>query len=937
MEANDKNISNSNTCYIDVSVSEWKSILTNGDITTKDYKKTLLAFYDEPNHKASFEYLGLKYFFDTIGGQKFRAWISQLAQAVVKFIGQSTNSQTDTDEQKYLLVVMSPSKVLDSDEIQWTLRAELIQAIEDLGWNKRFSWIPFYTEFADKLLQFKDDRKELLDIVYSLDEKYVSYITGKDNDNRISDIDPFSVIAIFNRGLTDENRNIIARIFKDKFKISADIPSDYSGVSVLNSQKSVFFNKERVDTDVQPLWDFFVATLSGNNDEMRRQFDIVRKQHGVKWNLTMAMFWIRPYEYISLDSRNQLYLNKLGVEVFDESKFDSEHYFNLLEEVKLMMQTHKIKESSIPEISYNTWFNSEERRIWLLGYTYNSSDYQFDRFINDNIWQGIFMDAASSDQNLLKQAKMIKVGDIIALKSTGTKGTKHDKPFLRIKAVGVVCNDIESTKIEDATSCMCKVDYLSTDQHDFEGSSFGAFRKTLHLLDSKQKVIINYIDSIVNKNKEKQDTKPMENISSNGYRYYKYIELLKNNKNLVLTGAPGTGKTYMAKAIAKEMNAETIFVQFHPSYDYTDFVEGLRPVDNGNGQIGFERKDGVFKEFCREAINNLVDSSKSVKDLGEEFSWKERLQLFGEYAIDNGATKFQTSNGSEFTIKVITDRAIIVINEQNEKTSEISVSTDDILYILRNNIKLNNVRDIRNIFGRKYSTQSDSYAFVIVNEIRKHQPTEVESISSNVEKIAQKNYVVIIDEINRGEASKIFGELFYAIDPGYRGEKDMRVKTQYQNLVPESDIFSTGFYVPENVYILATMNDIDRSVESMDFAMRRRFTWQEVLPSDTDYMLDLLGKTLATEAKQKMYSLNRAISETEGLGTAYMIGPSYFLKLKDYDGDFKTLWRLNIEPLLKEYLRGFRKATEFLKTFESAYSNTGIIVDDDSKGEIDED
>ena len=277
-------------------------------------------------------------------------------------------------------------------------------------------------------------------------------------------------------------------------------------------------------------------------------------------------------------------------------------------------------------------------------------------------------------------------------------------------------------------------------------------------------------------------------------KYSEYIELLKENHNIVLTGAPGTGKTFMAHAIAKEMGCgkdEMCFVQFHPSYDYTDFVEGLRPLEKSDGQMGFERKDGVFKEFCKRAAKNIADSEKSV------------------------------------------------------------------------------------------------------------------------------DFVFIIDEINRGEASKIFGELFYAIDPGYRGKTDVRVKTQYQNLIPESDVFADGFYVPDNVYIIGTMNDIDRSVESMDFAMRRRFTWKEVTPADTQSMLDSLP--CADEAKKRMNMLNDVIANTDGLGTAYMVGPAYFLKLANNGGDFERLWDMNIEPLLKEYLRGFRKAEDILMKFRKAY------------------
>lgn len=396
-------------------------------------------------------------------------------------------------------------------------------------------------------------------------------------------------------------------------------------------------------------------------------------------------------------------------------------------------------------------------------------------------------------------------------------------------------------------------------------------------------------------------------------KYKEYIELLQETYNLVLTGAPGTGKTFMAQNIADEMGAVTMFVQFHPSYDYTDFVEGLRPIEKDDGQIGFERRDGVFKVFCREAIKNLVDSAKSVESLTKEMSWQDKLDRFVEDSIEN-ETKYQLVNGSEFTITEMKGRSIVVHNEQNEKTTEVTVNGDEILELLTNEVQLNIVRDIRNYFQRKFGTQPDSYAFVITKAVRamKHKTPVV-----TANKIDRKPFVFIIDEINRGEASKIFGELFYAIDPGYRGKTDLLVQTQYQNLVPETDVFAEGFYVPENVYILATMNDIDRSVESMDFAMRRRFTWHEITPDDTESMLDTLP--CADEAKERMHRLNHAIAETDGLGAAYMIGPAYFLKLDKNGGDFEKLWKMNIQPLLKEYLRGFRKANEILEKFSKAY------------------
>ena len=196
--------------------------------------------------------------------------------------------------------------------------------------------------------------------------------------------------------------------------------------------------------------------------------------------------------------------------------------------------------------------------------------------------------------------------------------------------------------------------------------------------------------------------------------------------------------------------------------------------------------------------------------------------------------------------------------------------------------------------------------------------------------ITQKNFVFIIDEINRGEVSKIFGELFYCIDPGYRGEKG-KISTQYQNIVTSGE-FQKGFFIPENVYIIGTMNDIDRSVESMDFAFRRRFAWKEITADDTQYMLDEVEKDgetfglpdeIAVEAKKRMNRLNNKISELPDFNSAYHIGASYFLKLKNYESDsdngFQSLWNYHLKGILEEYLRGNPEKVELMKNLKAVY------------------
>ena len=444
-----------------------------------------------------------------------------------------------------------------------------------------------------------------------------------------------------------------------------------------------------------------------------------------------------------------------------------------------------------------------------------------------------------------------------------------------------------------------------------------------------------------------------DEIMETSTEYEKYIKLLESSKNLVLTGAPGTGKSYMAKRIAEEMQAEYEFVQFHPSYDYTDFVEGLRPVNGDNGQIGFERKDGVFKEFCKKALLSQSVDSETITELRKDATvWKLSLKETGDNPIrrdclDNGYVRLGFNEEPEYISEETPAKRgknelnafqnkmqkgdIVLSCYSNKEIDAIGIITSD-YYIDKENRsdywRFRNVKwlvkDIReNIYDindRTVMTLSSVYKLSI----------PIQSVMDIVKKYTQpsastsdKPFVFIIDEINRGELSKIFGELFFAIDPGYRGKAGL-VQTQYQNLISEGDIFKKGFYVTENVYIIGTMNDIDRSVESMDFAFRRRFRWEEIYATQNINMLEeLADPTLQAEAERRMSNLNAVISNTPELSSAYNIGPAYFLKLKETQGDlnerFKALWDGHLVSLLREYLRGRSDMQTRLEEMEAAY------------------
>lgn len=349
-------------------------------------------------------------------------------------------------------------------------------------------------------------------------------------------------------------------------------------------------------------------------------------------------------------------------------------------------------------------------------------------------------------------------------------------------------------------------------------------------------------------------------ITSNGGFSYMTdpYTLLITNKQLIMNGAPGTGKTYSARndiadklfdIVGKsETEKETVkkiqmdMVQFHPSYDYTDFIEGIRPNLSGQN-VGYVLKNGSFKRFCRKAgvVERILASGKSVNHQNIE------AFLMGE------------------------DEEIIAFwkNEFDKETFD---------------------------------------------------PTKLPP------------FLFIIDEINRAEISKVLGETMFCLDADYRGVKG-KIATQYSSLATDESFYidknNDKFFIPSNVYIIGTMNDIDRSVEVFDFALRRRFAWHEVTAS---IVMEKVLKSMDIDTKlganysdylDKIVALNESISSLLKLNSHYHLGPSYFAKIELYIGgsDYKSareeVWNNHISQILNEYVKGKRTEAEIEKIGEA--------------------
>lgn len=242
---------------------------------------------------------------------------------------------------------------------------------------EQFKWIDFYKEFASKLLAYKDNRPELIRKVMKVYSDIGMCLPKLEKNNIPTDIDPFTIFALFNKGISEDNRKAIIGGLISEFQIVAPVPDDFSGIPVVNNMKATFyyFEGDREEHDIDHLWDVFVAALDfadhetdDNRQRLSNAYDIVLGQQGTRWNITMALYWIRPYTFLNLDSRNRWYMsnpeNMSANVVADimamKSAPTAEKYLELRDKCKAALESGNYSYSTFPELSYVAWITSEE-------------------------------------------------------------------------------------------------------------------------------------------------------------------------------------------------------------------------------------------------------------------------------------------------------------------------------------------------------------------------------------------------------------------------------------------------------------------------------------------------------------------------------------------------------------------------------------------------
>lgn len=679
--------------------------------------------------------------------------------------------------------------------------------------SNQFDWVDFYKELSDILLQYKNNRRELIEKVKKIYEITGINLPTLEKDNQIVDIDPFTFFGLFNKKLTDTNRLAILKAVAELFDVKTPVPTTFNSIPVLNPLNATFyyFLPDREDEDIPDLWELFDAALAyAKNptpetiDRVSKYFDIcINKKGNGNGKITMGLYWIAPDSFLNLDQRNKWYVYKSGelpkelVQSLpkNEAKIPSAKYFDIVEKLRVYLQSGESKLKDFMELSFEAWkcSNNNNEEVDTIHYwLYSPGDGAscWEEFCDAGImgigWDEIGDLSAFNSKSEIKQAMKDKIN--------AAKSYKNDA-----HATWQFVNEMKPGDIVFAKKGMHQIIGRGVVESDYEFDSSRTRYKNIRTVKWTDKGewahpgqavmktltdITAYTDYVTKLNALFQDDskndveepmeialKPydadmfLEEVYMEKSKYDTLVALVAKKKNVILQGAPGVGKTFAAKRLAYSIMgvkdpSRVMMVQFHQSYSYEDFIMGFRPTQEG----GFELKRGAFYDFCKSA------------------------------------------------------------EEDDEDTP----------------------------------------------------------------------YFFIIDEINRGNLSKIFGELFMQIESDKRG---IELKLLYAD---------EKFSVPKNVYIIGMMNTADRSLAMMDYALRRRFAFFDLEPGFNTKGFRAYRDSLQSEKFNRLINrveaLNAAIAEDESLGEGFCIGHSFFCELKETsDRTLSSIVEFELAPLLKEY------------------------------------
>lgn len=808
----------------------------------------------------------------------------------------------------------------------------------------QFEWINFYSEFATKLLEFKNNRAELIVDIQSAYSAINMKLPKLEREDSIIDIDPFSVFGLFNKGITNANRIAILESFATVFNIKSKVPNNFDGIPVLNNLKATYygFKDDRQVADIDNLWGLYESAINlaekddaANREIFTKWYDTVHDQLGIRWNITMGLYWIRPYEFINLDSINRGFIvdpDNMPVDFVNsvKKKLNKVPYASEYLAIKDAC-LHALKDSdyeykNFPELSYRAWIVSKQvnqEKAEVKGK--KSSKAAFLRWFAPLIQA--LRDLGGSGTLAEARAKIIENEQLSEDEINQTRGKnnvnkfENEVAFARNYLVNAGYIDKSVYGIWTLTEAGKSVDMTSEMASDI-------FKNVLSSSPSKQG---KNIDALAD-----------EDVHT--VRYWLYApgegscmwdEFYTSGIMAIGWGVIGDLSTFDSKDAMKIKMREVIDESLsyknaaHATWQFANEMKigDIVFVKKGMHQIigrGVVMSDYEYDNTRDDEYKNIrqVDWThngvwphpgqavmKTLTDITSYTDYVEKLNSLFEDETEEDAEDVEKTY-PPYTKEDFLSEVFMPEEEYDKLSGILRIKKNIILQgapgvgktfvAKRIAFSMMGVKDVERVMMVQFH-QSYSYEDFIMGFRPSTDGFELKrgafyNFCKKAEIDGDNDYFFIIDEINRGNLSKIFGELFMLIENDKRG---VSLQLLYSD---------EKFSVPKNIYIIGMMNTADRSLAMLDYALRRRFAFFEIKPGFTTDGFREYRMSLENEKFDKLIacveSLNNVISNDESLGDGFCRGHSYFCNLLPdtiNDQVLSGIVEYELIPLLKEY------------------------------------
>ena len=808
----------------------------------------------------------------------------------------------------------------------------------------QFEWINFYSEFATKLLEFKDNRAELIADIQSAYSAINMKLPKLESEDSIIDIDPFTVFGLFNKGITNANRIAILESFATVFNIKSNVPDNFDGIPVLNNLKATYygFKDDRQAADIDNLWGLYESAINlaekddaANREIFTKWYDTVHDQLGIRWNITMGLYWIRPYEFINLDSRNRWFIvdpDNMPVDFVNSVKKKlnkvpyAAEYLAIKDACLHALKDGNYEYKNYPELSYRAWIVSEQvnqEKAEVKGK--KSSKAAFLRWFAPLIQA--LRDMGGSGTPAEARAKIIENEQLSEDEINETRGKNNVNKF--------------ENEVAFARNYLVNAGYI-------DKSVYGIWTLTEagKAVDMTSEMASDIFKNVLSSSPSKQgkNSAALADEDVHTVRYWLYApgegscmwdEFYTSGIMAIGWGEIGDLSTFDSKDAMKikmrEVFDESLSYKnaAHATWQFANEMKigDIVFVKKGMYQIigrGVVMSDYEYDDARDDEYKNIrqVDwthngewphpgqaAMKTLTDITSYTDYVEKLNSLFEDETEEDAEDVEKTYPPYTKEDFLSE--VFMPEEEYEKLSGILRIKKNIILqgapgvgktfaAKRLAFSMMGVKDVERVMMVQFH-QSYSYEDFIMGFRPSTDGFELKrgafyNFCKKAEIDGDNDYFFIIDEINRGNLSKIFGELFMLIENDKRG---VSLQLLYSD---------EKFSVPKNIYIIGMMNTADRSLAMLDYALRRRFAFFEIKPGFTTDGFREYRMSLENEKFDKLIacveSLNNVISNDESLGDGFCIGHSYFCNLLPDTIDDQVLSGIveyELIPLLKEY------------------------------------